>query len=44
MDTILVTPLLIMRTYDLRVAIKTMEMFTVLEMTITNYPTSAAIH
>lgn len=44
MGMITVTPLLIMHTYDLRIAIKMMETFTVLETTVTNYPMSAVLH
>jgi len=39
MDTITVTPLLVMDTWDLRIAIKMVEAFTVLEIPISNYPT-----
>lgn len=44
MDMITVTPLLIMHIYDLRIAIKTMETITVLEMAITNYPTMSVVN
>lgn len=43
MGMITVTPL-IMRIYDLRIAIKTMETITVLEMEVTNYPTMSAVN
>lgn len=44
MGMITVTPLLIVHIYDLRIAIKTMETITVLEMAVTNYPTTSAVN